>query len=290
MEFGLSESSHLDYKRSYLDPHYAQVDCVELFKTDARVRRAVNGRPLKVQRTQAQQDSRRGKIGAFTQRSRMRLRSQLRNGPDWKYFLVLTYPTALAPSDDRITKRHLQALTRWLRKRGASFVWKQEFTWKGTPHIHLLSDVPIYRAELRAKWASIIGSAGRKNVAYSAPIRDVERALLYIEKRRGHRSTIIPEGYSNMGRFWGATASAKVFPTVVIEGPSEDIAKLVRPMKRALKVKTGRRPKDRGVVGCRLWEGGGVEMIRDVLRLAAMLGLRCLYRDEGRKSLPKGPP
>ncbi len=120
----------------------------------------------------------------------------------------------------------------------------------------MLMTGPLNEGEASRVWASATGSS-HVNV-YSKPIRVYDALVQYMLKRPDHPQNQIPEGYRNMGRFWGTRGpKAKADALLEIRGQPVEIAKLVRPLKRVEKAAKKRKRPDGGSVGMTMYDCGG---------------------------------
>ena len=154
----------------------------------------------------------------FSPKSRVRLQWHLRNTQGLTDFLTLTY-SGPAPCDDRVLKSHLAALVRWVTDRGIGIVWKREFGKRGRAHVHAVTTGPLAEAEVRAKWAAITGCEPTECLAQCGPIRERVALEWYMTKRQDHEAHRVPEGYENLGRWWGyAGPGSSPTPLLTVEG------------------------------------------------------------------------
>ncbi len=172
----------------------------------------------------------RGVIAEFSEKSRGRLQSVCADlqalGIKPGFMFTLTYPGAWqsAVPDGKIAKRHLQAmrkrLSRYLEAQGFSdwsALWFTEFQRRGAPHFHIIGWGPtLQHADIRRirrwsldAWANIIShpdpihrAKGRKaGTKFEKMRRDhFGYAATYAKKMT---QKVVPEGYRNVGRFWG---------------------------------------------------------------------------------------
>lgn len=163
----------------------------------------------------------RGEVGGFSRKSRARL-CKLTASIPWelfatRFFVTLTYPEVF-PRDGRIVKGHFAAWRRRLERRYGkqAVVWKLEFQRRGAAHFHCLLSVPEgtaideFRLWLSDAWYGIVGSGDLKHLAAGTQVQvaetDCGRYFAYGVKSTGSKEyqNQVPEGFENVGRFWGA--------------------------------------------------------------------------------------
>lgn len=155
----------------------------------------------------------RGDVKEFSYRSERRMRFALEDTADlWNVFAMLSYPGEY-PCNGLKVKRDIRALIRWLRHRNHhDFFWGLEFQRRGAPHINLLLSKTIDKEDLAKAWYRIVGSGDEKHLRAGTGIAKVRQKdsmatyiLGYVRKRW---QKDVPEGYENVGRFWGCSRSA----------------------------------------------------------------------------------
>lgn len=203
----------------------------------------------------------RGAITEFSEKSRGRLASvaadlqALGIKPD--FMLTLTYPGAWQSCvpDGKESKRHLHAmrkrLNRYLKAQGFplwSALWFIEFQARGAPHFHLIIWGPnlkyldhrqMRRWSLNA-WADIVNhpdplhrARGRKaGTGLDKMKKDhFGYAAKYASKMK---QKAVPEGYRNVGRFWGLWNFRPPNPLVLASSMSwEKLIDLASPLCKA---------------------------------------------------------
>jgi len=143
------------------------------------------------------------------------LRHVVRNSEDtWKAFITLTYPEHFS-YDGRQVKAHLNAFLQYLRRRCIKYIWILEFQLRGAAHFHILVSDFIDKAELSKEWYNIVASGDEKHLRAGTQIQAIKskRHLYgylssYINKL--HQKSV-PEGFENVGRFWGASRNLLIF-------------------------------------------------------------------------------
>lgn len=160
----------------------------------------------------------RSKITEFSKASINRMKLLLRNiDPSLiNSILTLTYPSDY-PTDGRETKRHLDLMKRWLKRHGVlRGFWFYEFQDRGAPHFHaFISSFPKGGVEAVSKaWYQIVNSGDPKHLAWHNgllsgrkclelmrnPLASSVYATKYASKMKQKK---VPEGFENVGRFWG---------------------------------------------------------------------------------------
>jgi hypothetical protein len=134
-----------------------------------------------------------------------------------RLFVTLTYPDEF-PTDGRVVKRHLKAFRKRFERRWGkqAAVWKLEFQHRGAAHFHLLLSVPSgvdvgeVRSWLSASWFEVVCSGDLRHLeaGTQAQVADTDcgRYFAYGVKSSGSKEyqNRVPEGFENVGRFWGA--------------------------------------------------------------------------------------
>jgi len=159
--------------------------------------------------------SKRSKIVKFTKKSAKNLRHLIRNSENiWKVFITLTYPENF-PSNGKETKDHLNSFLQYLRRKKIKYTWVLEFQSRGAPHYHIIASDFIPKDELANQWYGIVRSGDEKHLKAGTSIDWIKsKGQLY-----GYLSSYIkkldqktpPEGFENVGRFWGASRNLLAF-------------------------------------------------------------------------------
>jgi hypothetical protein len=202
-----------------LSPHISTetligVTGIEVLRKDVRVR--VGIRP-DIQLIQSRKGfgGIRGACREFSQRSRMNLQEVVRNTEaSWGSMLCLSYPKEF-PCDGLQVKKHLRAFQQAIRRRygsGAAYLWFLEFQKRGAPHIHFLmeSGLEIDREWLASNWYRIVGSGDishyrvHRHIKQWQEVYSADGCERYVAKY-AHKTfqKEVPEGFQNVGRFWG---------------------------------------------------------------------------------------
>ena len=164
--------------------------------------------------------STRSDVGGFSRKSRRRLLKLCASIPwslfEVRMFTTLTYPDDF-PTDGREVKRHLAAFRRRFERRYGkqAVVWKLEFQRRGAPHFHFLLSLPAavdiveFRSWLSAAWYEVVGSGDLRHLLAGTQSEvaetDCGRYFAYGVKSTGSKEyqNQVPEGFQNVGRFWG---------------------------------------------------------------------------------------
>jgi hypothetical protein len=176
----------------------------------------------------------RGEIEDLSMKSRRRLALVAGNTETvFRSFLTLTYPADF-PCDGKEVKRHLQCLLKALRRKLGSFgyLWFLEFQKRGAPHFHIFCEralpeplSPMTRKTgrrsksvevhwpwqnwLSATWFEIVNSGDERHLHAGAAWEKVEKpdgAARYVAKESYKTfQKVVPEGFRNVGRFWGTS-------------------------------------------------------------------------------------
>lgn len=149
--------------------------------------------------------------------------------------ITLTYPAEF-PYDQATIKKHLDTFLKALDraiKTELSYLWIMEFQRRGAPHYHVWINealpVPLIEFKRKGKqsaivnpdrqkwcsetWFRIVESNDMKHLRAGAcweAVRDVDGAKKYITKEcsKKHQKTL-PDGWTNAGRWWGASRDVK---------------------------------------------------------------------------------
>lgn len=196
--------------------HLGPVEGIDLYASDLVVRR--RGYPT------TPTPAIRGNIREFSTASRKRLAFVASNtSVVFTTMYTLTYPSEY-PSNGRKVARHRKVFLDWLRRETghAEYLWFLEFQKRGAPHIHILTDqlwprarreVTELRLRVAATWYRIVASRDEKHLAAGtrteklrSPRGGAHYAVKYSMKMR---QKLVPEGYENVGRFWGHSRKVK---------------------------------------------------------------------------------
>jgi len=197
----------------------------ELYRSDVKIiRRGVSTRTDPPER---------GIVTTFTRRSRQRL-AFVANNTDVRFtsMLTLTYPSVYPGSGKRV-KAHLNAFLTRLRQRigKMSYLWFLEFQKRGAPHVHvLLTGFPANfdnRQWVSRAWYDICQSGDPNHLLAGTRLERIRKqdgarryAVKYASKMR---QKAVPEGFRDVGRFWGHSRDVKPTPRAMIPCTHDDI-------------------------------------------------------------------
>lgn len=241
-----------------LSPHISTetlvgVTGIEILRKDIRVR--VGIRPdIQLVQNRHGFGGRRGACREFSQRSRMNLQETVRNTEaSWGSMACLSYPAEF-PVDGRRVKKHLRAFLEAAKRRygsGVDYLWFLEFQKRGAPHIHVLwgKDVAVDREWLAASWFRIVGSGDPKHYRVHChkeqwqEVYSADGCERYVAKY-AHKTfqKVVPEGFENVGRFWGHPLHVKPKVYAVAQMDEAELIKRVgiEKVARFLGVKNGK--------------------------------------------------
>jgi hypothetical protein len=145
----------------------------------------------------------------------MNLQETVRNTEaSWASMACLSYPAEF-PADGRLVKKHLRAFLEALKRRygpRVAYLWFLEFQKRGAPHIHVLmgKEIAVDREWLAATWFRIVGSNDPKHYRVHChnkqwqEVYSADGCERYVAKY-AHKTfqKVVPEGFENVGRFWG---------------------------------------------------------------------------------------
>lgn len=143
--------------------------------------------------------------------------------------VTLTYPSSY-PSDGKAVKKHLEKFIAWVLRVGVeSYFWFMEFQRRGAPHFHIFTAggmLPKMKTAVSQKWFDIVGSEDPKHLKAGTRVEKLRRpdaAGRYAAKYAGkpHQKRV-PDGYQNVGRWWGHSRDVKPLPLEIKEINSWD--------------------------------------------------------------------
>lgn len=169
----------------------------------------------------------RGVITGWSRRSRINMLYRLAT-LDWDQMrgipemVTLTYPGEY-PTSGRVVKRHMECFRQaWFRKWGAVpvGVWKLEFQRRGAPHLHFYVGRPVgpvaeFRGWLSSTWYAIVASGDLRHLVagtgldrqFVSRAKSVRSIAWYFAKHNAksakHFQNEVPDGFEDVGRFWG---------------------------------------------------------------------------------------
>jgi hypothetical protein len=180
--------------------------------------------------------SKRGKITSLSYKARHRLLLQARNVDGMVAEATLTWPAEF-PTDGLIVKRNLWAMLHWLTRRGIGGMWFLEFQERGAPHFHVFLDGKVGKVALSAAWYRIVKSGDEKHLRAGTRIAGIRKPYalaVYAAKYAAKMAQkTVPEGYSDVGRFWGLFGGLKVKDEVIASGKLCEVASVIRLIRRA---------------------------------------------------------
>lgn len=189
----------------------------------------------------------RGCIKEFSDRSRSRLLFTAFNAScEWVAFAVLTYPSEFPMNGPKV-KRDIKVLAQWIAYEfDAKVLWGVEFQDRGAPHINLLVDKFVPKDRLSLRWFEVVGSGDRKHLRAGTRIEFCKSsdqaagymAAAYSAKKSAQKT--VPEGFENVGRFWGCSRGLVVPKCREVLLPGEAMRKV-----RALRKFTEKHVKPR---------------------------------------------
>lgn len=155
-------------------------------------------------------------------------------------------PSRQAAPDGRTVKKHLDTFRKRFRRAWGDphAVWKLEFQRRGAPHLHMFLTVPTgktkggetFKQWLSRTWTEVLliaddeerakHLAAGTGVDYSEGFKaaDPQRLAVYFSKHGSAQAggvkeyqNEVPEGFGDVGRFWGYWRLAKAVVTVDVE-------------------------------------------------------------------------
>lgn len=171
-----------------------------------RVKSDLKGLKEPIQRGTSQK---RGKIIGYSERSKRRYRSLLRNTKKiWSHEMEVGYPADF-PMNGKKVKRDIKLLKESLEKEypGIRWTWRLGFQQRKAPHVHFLTDRPIAYKWLARRWYEIVGSGDQRHLkagTHVDKIRNTGKMINYmVNYMADDEETEVPEGFEDVGRFWG---------------------------------------------------------------------------------------
>jgi len=171
----------------------------------------------------------RGKIHAFSNKSRNRMRIALFSLNSKPYhFITLTYPKDW-PADSTEWKRHLDNFSKSVARffPGSWFYWKLEPQRRGAPHYHLLGTIRFqgrltedaFKIWLSTTWYNVVGSLDHKHLLAGTQYKIIKDSFKqinhYVSKYLG--KAIESVDWENPGRFWGRVGDIPSSPSLVVD-------------------------------------------------------------------------
>lgn len=179
-------------------------------------------------------DSKRGKIKGCSFKSKRSARLLLEDhGEEFITKACLTYPEAF-PMNGKEVKNHLQRLIkRMYRYCGdLKYFWILEFQERGAPHLHLLLDKYIPKDWLSKAWYEVVRAGDPRHLAagtFIKKIDDPDHDIGYLTTYLGKEyQKNVPDGFGDVGRFWGSNMTLKENLTLKLEGDYNALLGLYR--------------------------------------------------------------
>jgi hypothetical protein len=246
---------------------------ISAHRTDRRtVRLEVGMRDVRIHRSMPYSGAnprpgggRRGKISCFSAASARRLLFCARNFPDLTVMVTLTYPRKY-PVDGRAVMEHWRRMRQWFARQGnPTGLWFKEFQLRGAPHFHVFLPNRVDKAAVALAWYSVVGSDDLRHLqagTRTEALRNPEAVGAYAAKYAAKRlQKDVPEGYTDVGRFWGVWGKPEVTMDSVLRG--SDAVNVIRMVRRGYQAKRKtwkcrRRFRDNGRSGFTGWDSGAL--------------------------------
>jgi len=163
----------------------------------------------------------------------------------FKVMVTLTYPAEYRGLlDGKTSKKHLHRFIDWLQvKLGKELVyaWVLEFQKNGNPHYHLLLSHQVEWKDVAFEWFKIVGSGLEKHLEAGTRVEAILSGLAcsdYVGRYLGKvKQKDVPEGFQNVGRFWGYRRGSVEKVDVEMVYPDRESAKrdtrLIRKARKA---------------------------------------------------------
>jgi hypothetical protein len=165
-------------------------------------------------------------VQGFSEDSKRRMLFTFRNVVGLRVLLTLTYPgkAELVPTDGRVVKEHWDVMRRWLAHHGVRGAWFLEFQRRGAVHFHVFLTGEVPKEMVAKAWNRIAGQNDPDHLKAGIRIealRELHAAGAYAAKYlKKQEQKEVPEGFSNVGRFWGLFGGLSV--QVVAEVNSQE--------------------------------------------------------------------
>ena len=207
----------------------------------------------------------RGKIVGFSAASARRLLFNARNFPGLAVMVTLTYPAEF-PVGGRVVMDHWRRMRQWFHRQGHSTgLWFKEFQARGAPHFHIFLTGRVDKSAVATAWYAIVGSDDPRHLyagTRTEALRNLDAAGAYAAKYAAKSlQKDVPDGFANVGRFWGMWGKPEICRTELIRG--RQAASVVRIIRRGYQNrrkawKCRRRFRDNGRSGFTGWETGQI--------------------------------
>jgi hypothetical protein len=208
---------------------------IAIFPRDVRVKQRGRYQPPPAV-AKAKAKVKRQKIVCLSSKSRRALTFEAGNIEGLTHMLTLTYPADF-PTDGRVVKKHLEKLRHWLTRRGIGGLWVLEFQARGAPHFHVWTNGDVDKRELSQIWYAIVGSGDERHLRAGTNVVKLKKAHALSSYAAKYGAKMmqkgVPEGYEDVGRFWGTFGGIKAEAREVITGTLHDLAPIVRVARKA---------------------------------------------------------
>lgn len=175
--------------------------------------------------------------------------------------ICVTYPMEYAGLlDGRASKRHLDRLLIQIKRKypGIKYAWVLEFqTRTHNPHYHILASHFVDKDWLAQTWARIVGSGLEKHLHSGTRVAAIKNQgkcadymARYLTKMLQKR---VPEGFENVGRFWGISRGLVEKYSVKVRMAYETTDELKRDTRFLRKARSHFLKKKYGIK----WRSGG---------------------------------
>jgi len=186
----------------------------------------------------------RGTIKEFTEQSCRNMMQTARNVEGLKNMLTLTYPSEF-PCDGRLVKGHLELMRKWLMYRNIGAFWFLEFQRRGAPHFHMFITGNVDKDEVSKAWFRIVASGDEKHLRAGTRIEAIRKPHAVSAYAAKYAAKVeqkeVPDGYREVGRFWGTFGGVKVVPQYEESGTPSQVAPLVRVLRNLQKSQLRRK-------------------------------------------------
>lgn len=191
-----------------------QID-VEFYKNDARVRYYMRGAGSSKGR------SKKDTVKRYSSKSMNRLSFVANNTEvQLKNMVTLTYPNEY-PTNGKEVKSHLNKFLNSLRRKEISYLWFLEFQDRGAPHFHILINKFLCHKYAAQRWYEICDTGDERHLKSGTQVQAMRTSdggaryatkYAYKEKQKE-----CPDGFLEVGRFWGHSRDVKPQPRYTVE-------------------------------------------------------------------------
>jgi hypothetical protein len=161
-------------------------------------------------------------VEGFSEDSKRRMRFTFRNVVGLRVLVTLTYPgkVEMVPTDGKVVKAHWDAMRRWLVHHEVQGAWFMEFQKRGAVHFHVFLTGEVPKEKVAKAWNRIAGQNDPDHLKAGTRIetlRELHAAGAYAAKYlKKQEQKEVPEGFSNVGRFWGLFGGLSVQPVAEV--------------------------------------------------------------------------